>query len=426
MSRRSVALIVALLCIAVPATAGAEIVRDGKDAAGPLDLVKVKLGQHDLRLVARIETSRPLPRLRLLEAHPGLKRRRAERYLCLNVASPSIGRRLLCPAGGIRHGRLDVGVSVIGRHGPRRAGSSSAGVSRGKRQIELALNLRKLGLKPGRLTFSAQSSWYGPACRVPGDRRGRRTVCRDRAPRRGSGTTRIYPVRRVGCGGFSDHNVFNGPGNRKRVALTFDDGPSVYTPQILKILENHNAHATFFQTGSQVPVYSAYSRRVLAQGSELGNHSMRHAVGPGKGDIAQTNRVIENATGFRPCMFRPPEGVLPAATQAAVEALHMVSVRWSVETSDYTLPGAGTIYSRAVKVQPGSIVLMHDGGGPRGQTVAALPHIIENLKSRGYRLVTLTELLGGRYELAEVHRRGRVAQSRSASSRSNTTPALAR
>ena len=402
--RRLPLLLVALCCAAAPASTHAEIVRGGKHAAGPLDLVAAKVGQHERRLRIRIETTRRLPRLRALDPHPSMRERRAERFLCLNLASPAIGRRLLCPAGGIHHGRVDVGISVVGRGGTRAKGAVPAVVERGKRFIGLEINLRTLGLKPGRLTFSAQSSWSGPGCRA---RRGG-TACRDRVPGEGSGSTRVYPVRRVGCHGFSDYNVFSGPGDRKEVALTFDDGPSVYTPKVLRILEHHHARATFFEIGAQVPSYSAYSNRVLAQGSELGNHTMNHEVGAGKANLAATSRIIEKQTGFSPCMFRPPEGVLPGSTLAAAEALHMVSVRWNVETSDYTLPGSDAIYSRATKVEPGSIVLMHDGGGPRSQTVAALPRIIENLKSRGYHLVTMTELLNGRYEIAEVHRKQRT------------------
>lgn len=410
MSRRRLLSLLFAACLALaPAIASAEIVRGGGNPAGPLDLSRAKVGQHTLQLLAEIETSRPLPRLQLLGSHPTLKESTAERYLCLNVASPAIGRRLLCPSGRIRKGRIDVGVSVVTRRGTRREGFVTASVNRGRRSLKLEFGLRSLGLKPGRLSFSVQSSWYGPDCQAPSaDRAGGRATCRDRLPGQGSGTTRVFPVRRVGCRGFSDTKVFNGPRSRREVALTFDDGPSVYTPQILSILERYDTRATFFDIGQQVPPYAAYANRVLAQGSDLGNHSTQHDVGPGKADIANTNRVIEKSTGFRPCLFRPPTGVLPASTQSAVESLRMVSVVWDVDTSDYSQPGANAIVSRATNVRPGSIVLMHDGGGPRNQTVDALPQIIEKLKSRGYRLVTVTEMLGGRYELDEVHRTPRA------------------
>jgi len=193
---------------------------------------------------------------------------------------------------------------------------------------------------------------------------------------------------------------------------------------VLRILSRHHVHATFFQIAEQVPAYAAYSRRILAQGSELANHTVDHASGPGRDNLARASQIIERATEFRPCMFRPPYGYLPSSTQAAAEALDMVSVLWDVDTRDYTLPGASVIASRATAVQPGSIVLMHDGGGPRSQTVDALPSIITNLKSRGYRLVTMTELLGGHYRLEEVRRRSTDRDPVSA--RAKATPPIPR
>ena len=135
---------------------------------------------------------------------------------------------------------------------------------------------------------------------------------------------------------------------------------------------------------------------------------MHHSSGPGQSDLHQVNQLIERATGFQPCMFRPPGGYLPSATSAAAAALHMVSVIWDVDTRDWTTPGSGAIYSEAVSGGKGSIVLMHDGGGDRSQTVAALPGIIKNYKSRGYKLKTMTQLLGGHYVQKEVKHHGRV------------------
>ena len=256
------------------------------------------------------------------------------------------------------------------------------------------------------MAFTAQTSWYGPGCRGDGAGRapGNDLACIDRAPQQKAGSIRLYPLRRVGCGGTSTEAIRHGPGGRKVVALTFDDGPSVYTPQVLQILNKYEVHATFFVIGEQVPTYAGYARAVLAQGSELANHTMHHDMGPGRGDLAETDRVIQDTTGFEPCMFRPPGGYLPNSTEDAARSLGMTSVLWDVDTRDYTLPGSATIASRATSVQPGSIVLMHDGGGPRDQTVEALPRIIKNLRHRGYRLVTMTQMLGGRYRLAEDHR----------------------
>jgi len=398
-ARALTVLVATALLAAAPQAAAAATAHDPPDIPGPLDLVKVKVAQEGAKLRARIGTSSPLPRLRELRAHPAFEPGRAERYLCLNLAAHSIGRRLYCPAGRVRHGRIAVGVSVVGKRSIRGKGSVRARIERSKRGMVLRIGLGALGIDPGRLGFSARSGWYGPAC-VPGAGRGP-AVCVDRAPPEGAAHTRINPLRRVGCTGVGHGRVFRGPSRHKWVALTFDDGPSVYTDDVLRILDHHHVHATFFQIGQQVPAYAALDRKILAHGNELGNHSWRHAMGPGKADLRQTSDVIERATGFRPCMFRPPGGYLPAATAAAASALGMVSVIWDVDPRDWALPGSGSIYHVATSGGRGSIVLMHDGGGNRSQTVAALPAIIRSYKSRGYRLRTLTQLLGGRYVLAE-------------------------
>jgi len=383
--------------------AGAATARDRPDTPGPLDLVTARVAQERTKLKVRIAVSSPLPRLRELRPHPAFEKGKAERYLCLNLASHSIGRRLYCPAGSTRGGRVALGVNVVGRRGIRGKGSVEARLERSKRSIVVRVGLGALGIDPGKLSFSAATSWYGPACVPKGHREA--TVCVDRAPPRGAVRTRINPVRRVGCAGVGHGHVYRGPSGHKRVALTFDDGPSAYTDDILRILDHEHVKATFFQIGQQVPAYAGLDRKILAHGHELANHSWRHAMGPGYADLRQTSHVIEHATGFRPCMFRPPGGYLPSATAAAASALGMVSVIWDVDTRDWTTPGVGSIEHVATSGGRGSIVLMHDGGGDRSETVAALPAIIHGYRRRGYELKTMTELLGGHYIRREVPRR---------------------
>ncbi len=396
--------VLALLAAATPATAAT--VHDPPDSPGPLDLVKVKVGQENTKLKARVGVASPLPRLAGLRLHPAFEEGKEERYLCLNLAARSIGRRLYCPAGKPRRGRIAVGVSVVGRRTVRGKGSVTARIERSERGLVLRFSLAGLGIEPGRLGFSASSSWYGPAC-VPGDARGA-TVCVDRAPPQGAVRTEIRPLRRVGCAGVGHGTVHSGPASRKWVALTFDDGPSVYTNDVLRILDHQHVHATFFQIGQQVPAYAALDRKILAHGNEIGNHSWRHAMGPGKADLRRTSDVIERATGFRPCMFRPPGGYLPSVTAAAASALDMVSVIWDVDPRDWSTPGTSSIYHVATSGGRGSIVLMHDGGGDRSQTVAALPAIIRSYEARGYEMKTMTKLLGGHYVLREDRGRNRA------------------
>jgi len=136
-------------------------------------------------------------------------------------------------------------------------------------------------------------------------------------------------------------------------------------------------------------------RRILREGSEIGNHTMHHAFFPGYGEIAPVSTLIEAATHFRPCLFRPPGGGVDAAVIDAAAALGMRTVTWDVDPSDWSNPGSGAVYGRVIDaVQPGSIVVMHDGGGDRGGTLAALPSIIDTLRGRGYEFATVSELLG--------------------------------
>ncbi len=221
--------------------------------------------------------------------------------------------------------------------------------------------------------------------------------CRSSFPRKGFARYRVRPVAIVGCTGGNGQVVRSGPGGKKRVALTFDDGPSVYTPQVMDVLRRKKVKATFFMLGDMVSRDPSTARRVLAAGHEVANHSSTHPMLPGYSDIRRASSTIKRATGFRPCLFRPPYGALNASVVSSVKDLGMKSVLWDVDTSDWSRPGTGTIRSRIGGAGPGSIILMHDGGGSRSQTVAALAGGIHDLRSRGYRFVTVTRLLGNRF-----------------------------
>jgi peptidoglycan/xylan/chitin deacetylase (PgdA/CDA1 family) len=181
------------------------------------------------------------------------------------------------------------------------------------------------------------------------------------------------------------------------VALTFDDGPSrTQTPAILETLDRFGARATFFEEGRHVAGREATMRQILALGDEIGNHSFHHPVDPGEGELASTQEAIRAATGFTPCLFRPPYGELNRTEKEAAVANGLELVFWTLDSEDDTHPGVGPIRARVVRrAKPGSIVLLHDGGR-HPQTVEAIAGIVEGLQRRGIRLVTVTELLGGR------------------------------
>jgi peptidoglycan-N-acetylglucosamine deacetylase len=203
-----------------------------------------------------------------------------------------------------------------------------------------------------------------------------------------------------GCTSTPGAIAREGPGAAKaagEVALTFDDGPSsTQTPAILETLDRLGAHATFFEEGRHVAGREATMRQILALGDEIGNHSFHHPVDPGEGELASTQVAIRAATGFTPCLFRPPYGELNPTEKEAAIANRLELIFWTLDSEDDAHPGVGPIRAHVVRrAKPGQIVLLHDGGR-HPQTVEAIAGIVQGLQRRGLRLVTVTELLGGR------------------------------
>jgi peptidoglycan-N-acetylglucosamine deacetylase len=191
-----------------------------------------------------------------------------------------------------------------------------------------------------------------------------------------------------------------GTHRRREIALTFDDGPGPYTPRVLAVLERHHVKGTFFEIGRNVVAYPRFTAELARAGMVIGDHTEQHPPMSQLGASAQaweldeTAKAIWDAGAPRPLLFRPPYGSFDATTLALLRERNMVMVLWTVDTSDYALPGVSRIrYTALSGARPGAIILFHDGGGDRSQTVAALPRIIERLRQRGYRLVTVPELL---------------------------------
>ena len=194
------------------------------------------------------------------------------------------------------------------------------------------------------------------------------------------------------------------------VALSFDDGPSPYTEGLFKTLLRYHVAGTFFMIGERVselmegPGGARLLREMVDHGMEIGNHSYNHPRDlPDEGEGASlqlelTNREIERASGFDPCLFRPPYGNISPELEQRAKVLGLTTVKWDVDPEDWRHPGVGAIREAVLsRVQPGSIVVMHDNVETQGQTVQALPGIIEGLKERGYHLVTITQLLGDEF-----------------------------
>lgn len=172
------------------------------------------------------------------------------------------------------------------------------------------------------------------------------------------------------------------------VYLTFDDGPGVATPQILAILSRTRSTATFFHLGVNEPGFLHADDRIRAQGSKVANHTYNH---PDLTTLSASQLRWQINHGPKAKCFRPPYGATDNAVHKAVARAGMREVLWSVDTLDWTKPGTATLAKsgRLKSITNGSIVLMHDGGGDRSQTVAALPTIIADLHARGYKVRAL-------------------------------------
>lgn len=362
-----------------PAEVGVDAVRSGRNA-----LQRADLTQKGRDLVFSVRTAKPVA-LSKREPRPDT-RRAASRYLCLGLSrADQSDERRLCLGGPKAHRRIGL-VTVSAGEKPVSRESLRATVKRpAPDKLVVSFEPAAAGLKPHRYAWRVIAS---DGC-APGQR------CARSLPATGAYAFRLRPVRAVGCTGGSAGLVTNGSRDRKVVALTFDDGPSEYTPEFLRVLREKGVHATFFEVGQEMPGREDVMRQILAEGDELGDHTMNHVEYPGYSQIAGAAARIEAYTHFKPCLFRPPGGAVNSGVVATAGSLGMRTITWDVDPRDWSLPGTGAIYSNVVgHTQPGSIILMHDGGGPRSETLTALPQVIDTLRARGYRFATVSELLG--------------------------------
>ncbi len=186
----------------------------------------------------------------------------------------------------------------------------------------------------------------------------------------------------------------------REIALTFDDGPGPYTPRILSILQAQNVPATFFEVGLLERYFHASTSKIVADDYVIGDHTMDHAPMSLLSPANQRAQLLEQIATIRrygapfPRLFRPPYGLWNRATLALLHSYRMLMVLWTVDTNDYLRPGVSAIvHSVLAGARPGAIILLHDAGGDRSQTVRALPKIISALRARGYRFATVPQLL---------------------------------
>ena len=194
--------------------------------------------------------------------------------------------------------------------------------------------------------------------------------------------------------------VFNSVSTTQPViALTFDDGPHRdHTAKLLDILKQEEVPATFFVLGRNVQAHPQLVRRMAADGHEVGNHTWSHPALPSIGadrvnhELSKTSNIIQEVTGQPPTIMRPPYGALDQGTKQQIWGNHQMHIiLWSVDPLDWKKPGAKIIRQRLVsRAAPGAILLAHD---IHLGTIQAIPGVIQDLKSKGYQFVTVSQLL---------------------------------
>ena len=185
---------------------------------------------------------------------------------------------------------------------------------------------------------------------------------------------------------------------RKLLALTFDDGPSPsITPKVLKTLREHHAHATFFVLGRSVKRWPQLVRQAAQEGHAIGNHSYSHPSSTSAAEavlqLQQTAALIEQATGQKPHLFRPPYGITKGNLCQTALQQGYTAVLWTISSADSRPIGSAVIARNIIHTpNPGDIVLMHDAE-THAATAAALPQILDELSAAGFEFVTLPTLL---------------------------------
>jgi peptidoglycan-N-acetylglucosamine deacetylase len=192
------------------------------------------------------------------------------------------------------------------------------------------------------------------------------------------------------------------PTAQRAVAITFDDGPNpVYTPQVLEIFSEAQGKATFFMIGEQMRNYPEVVKQVAAGGHEVGNHTYTHPklsqlnTAECLEEIEQTEKVIEELTGRKPVIFRPPYLDYNQETVSLIQKKRYPMIgALNLEAQDWEQPGVKHILGKSREaVKNGSILIFHDGYGDRSQTIEAVRILVPELTSQGYQLVTVSELL---------------------------------
>ncbi|MCT9933535.1 polysaccharide deacetylase family protein [Planotetraspora sp. A-T 1434] len=278
----------------------------------------------------------------------------------MRIGSALLSLLLVAGCGQASSVALPAGSSPS--HDPLRARRDISEQTAGKETIRRQLARRfEAAVVGGRLT-AAQHGWPGPRLPI--------------AP----------PARQIDCTRL------------KCVALTFDDGPGDNTGKLLDILAAHHARATFFMLGQMINDETRdFVRRMVSEGHEVGNHSWDHASLAGlsndalKRELQRTQEVVQQVTGVRMTVMRPPYGSTNQQVEAATREEGLAQIMWAVDTLDWRDRNSAIVAKRCAEAKAGDIVLMHD---IHPTTVDAVPHLLDELDRKGFTYVTVSELFG--------------------------------
>jgi peptidoglycan/xylan/chitin deacetylase (PgdA/CDA1 family) len=199
-------------------------------------------------------------------------------------------------------------------------------------------------------------------------------------------------------------SVHRGAGLRKSIALTFDDGPSEGTPELLEYLDSEGVEATFFQCGMNVKRLPQIAGQVAAAGHQIGNHTYSHPKLPFKSrafidrEFTEAQKIIQFETGITPMLLRAPYGFRWLGMRAVQQRLSLLGVMWTVMGYDWRLPAERIAEYVVARSSPGGIICLHDGRGVQSgpdirDTLAAVRQIVPRLKDEGYTFETVSTVL---------------------------------
>ena len=274
----------------------------------------------------------------------------------------------------------------------------AASVSRSSdRELSASFLPSSIGLGYRALRWQVVSSLDGRGCG--------RGSCRTSSPAEPS-LLRLHKPVLVGCVATGRDWVFHGPSDVREIALTFDDGPWWEPPTVDFVRELARLHvpATFFEIGEHIPTYDPHGtieREMLADGDMIGDHTWSHpdmvglSAAEQRREISLAAQEIHKVTGFEPCLFRTPDGAVDPSLLTLARSMGFTTIQWNIDPRDWALPGATEITDNVLEnARDGGIVEEHFAGGPRYETLDALPAEVAGLRKRGYQLVTLTQMLG--------------------------------